>query len=43
MVEKRETYDSLSRSLGKKIRFIRQKTYHGNGKRYTTGQGASGV
>ena len=32
MFEKRETHDILSKNLGKKIRSLRQKTYHGNGK-----------
>ena len=32
MCEKRETNEILPKSLVKKIRFLRQKTYHGNGK-----------
>ena len=31
MFEKRETNDILSKSLVRKIHFLRQKTYHGNG------------
>ena len=32
MFEKRETPNILSQSLGRKLRVLRQKTYHGNGK-----------